>query len=123
MNFATTTFSLLIACSVFLSGIHAKELPVLQRESAHRSETSINKSSKDDQGSSPHGKVSGEAHNHIDKLSLKTALKVYSDQNFQADAKHLKRHRHHSRRAPAPRRLSGVLGIFSRSFSQSGLTA
>lgn len=105
-------FSLTIALSVLLSGMHAKDLPALSTQVKKPSQAAIRKTGKDDAGAS-HGKLVGEVHNHIDKQTLKSALKVFGDQNMQADARHLKRQRHQSRRPSAPRRMRGVLSLMT----------
>lgn len=113
MNVNTTAlFSLVIATSVFLSGLHAKELPALSATASLRHQANVRKAAKDDTGSnSPHSKVSGEVHNHIEKQTLKSALKTFSDPGLQADARHLKRQRHHARRTAQPKRLNDVLSL------------
>lgn len=126
MNFnLTSLFSLTIVLSVLLSGLHAKELPTLRaNEAVRQAGVGVKKAVKDDPGSSSLVKVSGEVHPHVDKQTLKSALKAFSDQNMKADARHLKRQRHHARRIVTKRRLSGVLDILnSRAAALLGVTS
>ena len=108
-----TFVALTLAASVVLSGMHAKDLPALAVQAKQREEAS-NKRTANDDSNSPHGRISGEVHNHIEKQTLKSALKVFGDHNMQVDARHLKRQRHRGRVAAEPRRLRGVLALISQ---------
>lgn len=109
----TALFSLTIAASILLSGVHAKDLPAISTQ-ARNMQATVKKTAKDDAGSSPtYGKVSGEVHNHVERQTLKSALKAFGDQNMQADARHLKRQHHQARRAQ-PRGLRGAFGLLAR---------
>lgn len=113
MNFNLTAFlSLTIAACILLSGVHAKDLTSLGSKSKEYQTAGIKKVVKDDSAGSTY-KVSGEVHPHVDKQTLKSAVKAFGDQNMQADARHLKRQRHYARQAAAPRRLKGVLSLFT----------
>lgn len=104
-------FSLVVACGVLLCGLRAGEVTALNLPAAVLA--ADRKALKDDQSvSALHSKVGGDIHHdHIEKQTLKSALKMLSDQPLQAEERHLKRVRHHARAASPWRRLNGVLGL------------
>lgn len=90
--------SILMTLSLLLSGVHAKDVSSLTNQQIKRAASIKNPlAPKDDGGQNSQTQkvaIDSHLHNHIDKQTLKSAMKSFSDQNPQADQRSLRKVRH-----------------------------
>ena len=87
-NHLTATLALTLIFSVVLNSMHAADAAAYSSGKLSADHASVKKVASDDPNAL---KIIGELHNHVDKHTLKSITKTFSESNVSADPR-LKRH-------------------------------